>query len=618
MSILFINDDFTIFYANKYFCDNINVSQTSLNGLPFSDLTDFNLAEYKSRVDLDNKYTQIDISFNKQDPKEFFLLETKLKIDMSEEETSRNLIVLILQETSNDEFEQVNNPIYQEWIKEAKNNISLIVYTFESGYGPKPLFIVNDKLFSRSKDPVSHIISKIGLYLMTAIAQGTTQSTGLFGPLPVSGAEFEDINAILYALHVNDKTQKDPRTNGQRYTLVTIFYPKLYERLILNRRRIRTIALNYLRVEDISLLNYTTIEKMYNEIFLIDQEVRVEKSKKTKKPIKKRGKKKRKISKTLDSKILELIEFQNQIRDIFDLDTIINEIANMTEKIVDFKLLAIFGYDKFGKELYILNTRGYYDYKIKNIRLSIVGKAKSVAAKAAQTLKTTYAPDISKIDYYLNLDNTIRSDLAVPIKIKNELLGLIIIESDKINAFSNDDQTIVEILAENTANVINQHRNEIIQHDLNVLLNNILHADTFEEAIEEIAKFAEILINFELFCIVDTKDEYVKFISHRGYGSDKNLPVFKRDDKKFFISQAFLQKEFVYIDNLKENQKIPYFKVKSNISAEYCIPILDNDKNVVGIINVESVNPLNRHELVIFETLANYTKLIYRIFILEN
>ena len=173
--------------------------------------------------------------------------------------------------------------------------------------------------------------------------------------------------------------------------------------------------------------------------------------------------------------------------------------------------------------------------------------------------------------------------------------------------------TLLELIAELTATTITQHRNETIGHDLNILLNRLMEIEDFEEAVEEISKFAEILLNFEIFCILDTSQEDVKFLTHRGYGLKKDLPKFKRDDEKFFVCKSYMTKEPIYIDNLKDHPQIPYYKINSNISSEYCIPIIIN-REVLGLINVESKRPLDRHEIVIFESLASYTKLLYKIY----
>ena len=72
-----------------------------------------------------------------------------------------------------------------------------------------------------------------------------------------------------------------------------------------------------------------------------------------------------------------------------------------------------------------------------------------------------------------------------------------------------------------------------------------------------------------------------------------------------------MNKESIYVDDLHSEEHIPYYRVNTNVSSEYCIPLTIKGE-VLGIVNVESTRPLDRHELVIFETLANYTKLMFK------
>jgi sigma-B regulation protein RsbU (phosphoserine phosphatase) len=315
-------------------------------------------------------------------------------------------------------------------------------------------------------------------------------------------------------------------------------------------------------------------------------------------------------SRLLDTKLTAITDLYNNVRNIYELDLAIDEITNVIEKCVDFKLLAIFGVDKFTNELFILKTRGYVDYKIKYTRLPILTH-KSVVTHAARTKKTIHVPDVDKIDFYYSIDPTIKSNLAVPIIDKNELLGVVITESE--TDYSKDDINLLELLAEIIALAISQHRIEIIIHDLNVLMTRLMNINNLEEGAEEIAKFAETLLNFEIFCILDTRKPFVRFIAHRGYESNSKLPKFRRDNKKFFVSKVYMNRESIYVDNLKEYPDIPYYEIQNKVQSEYCIPIIIHDE-VVGLVNVENVRPLDRHELAIFESLAGYAKLLFRIF----
>ena len=612
IGIVFLNKDLSIFFTNKYFSTANQIPQTSINGLQFSDISNFDLKSHLLLSENFNRFTPIEINFNKNYLKDYIFTITPITIDIISTSETRDLFVLVFQDPNISELDQsaVLDPSYQEWIKTTKENIALIIYTFKTGIGPSVLLSINDEIFKSYKNiPKDNefVITKVGLYLMTAIAQGLNQSEGLFGPLPVP--EFPEINAVLYALHLNDKTQDDPRTNKKRYTIVTILYPKKYERIFLNRKRIRSTILDYFQIDDISEITIEDMSVMFNEILNFNFEQPIQQKLTTKlKATKKTPRKKR-----ITTNLLQITELQNRIRDIHDFDKATEEIAQVVEKCVDFKLLAIFGVDKFSDELFLIKTKGYFDYKIKNVRLPIGGN--SVCSKAAMTLSTVNIHDVTKVDYYITIDPTIRSDLAVPIKIKNELLGIIIVESEQINSFTQDDANIIELIAEVVATVFDHHRNEILSHDLNVLLNRLMQIEEFNEAMEEIAKFAEMLFTFSLFCILDYREEDVKFIAHRGYGSKtgKKIPKFKKTNKKYFVNHVYQTKETTYIDDLKNNPIIPYYEINDGINSEYCIPIVINDV-VLGVINVESFRALDRYEIEVFETLANYTKLVWKIF----
>lgn len=608
LGIIFLNkDDLTIFFANKFFCNSLQVNQTSLNGLQFSDISKFNLEKYIQDEQNFYRYEQLEFSFHSdvRITKDYLFTVTPLTIEFISNDEIRDLYVLILQDP-NTELDQSFNPSYQEWIKATKENIALVIYTFESGVGPQTLLTINEDIFKISNklnENVDFTITKMGLYLMTAIAQGLNQSEGLFGPLPVP---FEDYNAIVYALQVHDKRQNDPRTNQLRYTLVSMIYPKKYERLLLNRRRIRSIILDYFQIEDISQIKKNNMNDMLTEILNItNQPPEVKKTKKISR------KRKKFTAIHSDEKLKEITELYNKINAIHDFDKAVDEITKTIEKCIDFKLLAIFSFDKFTNELFLIKKKGYLDYKIKNFRINLDDTA--VSTKVAKSKKTVLLNDVSKCDYYLKIDSSIKSNLCVPLKLKTDLLGVLIVESEKLNAFNQDDVNLLELLAEITTVVFDQHRHEILSHDLNVLLNRLMSIEDFNEAIDEIVRFAEILLNFTTFCILDYREEEIKFISHRGYGTNKDVPKIMKSDKNFFVNHVCEVRESVYVDNLQEYPSIPYYKVKSKITSEYGIPVILNNV-VVGVVNLERDRPLDRYEQLVMETLANYAKLVWRIY----
>jgi len=96
------------------------------------------------------------------------------------------------------------------------------------------------------------------------------------------------------------------------------------------------------------------------------------------------------------------------------------------------------------KKLCLAIYRGYS--RISSLELPLDGD-KGVTARAARTGKPVLVPDITKEEAYVEGGLGMRSELAVPIKIGNKVLGVLNVESRELDAFDEKDQELLEILA---------------------------------------------------------------------------------------------------------------------------------------------------------------------------
>src|SRR5581483_6728667 len=70
-----------------------------------------------------------------------------------------------------------------------------------------------------------------------------------------------------------------------------------------------------------------------------------------------------------------------------------------------------------------------------------------VTGQVAQDGRTRRIGDVNQIEKYLNVDSRTRSELCVPLKAKEHILGVINAESREANAFSANDENLMDILA---------------------------------------------------------------------------------------------------------------------------------------------------------------------------
>ncbi len=135
-----------------------------------------------------------------------------------------------------------------------------------------------------------------------------------------------------------------------------------------------------------------------------------------------------------------LHQYTVETRDRFTIDKIAEKTIDTIKKLLDTNICSIGLIDGNQLDFRYQGIPGL----IQKLPLDEPG----VTIRAIKTGKTQRIQEVSKDpDYRGSLDTVIGSELTVPIK-TDEIIGVINIESEHNNAFSEEDQKIVEILAE--------------------------------------------------------------------------------------------------------------------------------------------------------------------------
>lgn len=168
-----------------------------------------------------------------------------------------------------------------------------------------------------------------------------------------------------------------------------------------------------------------------------------------------------------------------------DLDDVLNRILEVIRENFGYENCAILLVDKKTNELYIKASRGYPGYLSKKIRLDI-NKKQGITSYAAATGKPYYAPDVRKVPFYVLGKRTVRSEAAIPMIVRNEVIGVLDIESEKLNAFSERDLRMFTVFASQAAIAIENARlyNETKALSLTDSLTNIANRRHFDLILE--------------------------------------------------------------------------------------------------------------------------------------
>ena len=107
-------------------------------------------------------------------------------------------------------------------------------------------------------------------------------------------------------------------------------------------------------------------------------------------------------------------------------------------------------------ELLRLAAAGPYTGQVKNKRLSLDGPG--LVPQAIRTGATINVGDVRSVPEYVSNWESARSELAIPLKIGNQVVGVIDVQSSEQQGFSPDDERLMSIFAERAALALEHSR----------------------------------------------------------------------------------------------------------------------------------------------------------------
>jgi phosphoserine phosphatase RsbU/P len=156
----------------------------------------------------------------------------------------------------------------------------------------------------------------------------------------------------------------------------------------------------------------------------------------------------------LDAEAFEtLAEIGREVAADLDLDTLFPRIARLVRRVIDYRTFGIL----------LLNDRGELEMKHavhygEHVEVPRVPLGEGIVGYAALHREPVLVPDVSQDPRYIRLVPDVRSELAVPLLVKDRCIGVLDLESPQLDAFSKRDVEILTLLAGQAAVAIENAR----------------------------------------------------------------------------------------------------------------------------------------------------------------
>jgi sigma-B regulation protein RsbU (phosphoserine phosphatase) len=288
-----------------------------------------------------------------------------------------------------------------------------------------------------------------------------------------------------------------------------------------------------------------------------------------------------------------LAEIGEEINASLDLDKVLSKTAALVRKIIDYEIFSVLLLDERTQLLFHRFAIGYTLDAARDWQIPL---GQGITGFAAATRKPVRVGDVRSDSRYINLIESVRSELAVPLVYEGRSIGVLDIQSSQPDYFTHEQQNILALLAGRLAIAIENARlfeRVRSQADTLRVLNEIGREASsildVEELLRRAAELVKRVIDYQILSIL-LYDEATNMFRHRldiKYGQSVQ-GKFRVIAGEGIIGAAATSGQPVRVADVSTDSR--YLMVNPETRSELAIPMIHKGR-VVGVLDLESPQP---------------------------
>ena len=156
-----------------------------------------------------------------------------------------------------------------------------------------------------------------------------------------------------------------------------------------------------------------------------------------------------------DRALRTLLRAVHALDSSLDLDQRLAQVAEQVRPIIAFDTFAVLLLDDMARELRFAHATGFPPEVVEHWRFGI---GQGLVGSAAEGRRTISVPDVLEEARYISAAHDIRSEVAIPLLVKDRVIGVLDIGSAKPAFFSGTEIELLELLADHLASAIESVR----------------------------------------------------------------------------------------------------------------------------------------------------------------
>src|ERR1700733_2756555 len=307
-----------------------------------------------------------------------------------------------------------------------------------------------------------------------------------------------------------------------------------------------------------------------------------------------------------------LTRLANTLNTTLDLQTLMHRTADLVRAVIDYKIFAILLLNERTNDLRMRFQIGHTP-EVERLRIRI---GRGVVGRAAEQRESILLEDVQKAEDYISANPDVRSELAVPLIVKNRVIGVMDLQSEQVGYFQQEHRRLLELTASRVAQAIENARlytRVARQAQTLAVLNEIAREVTsildLDPLLERIGELLRRLIDYQMFSILllNEREQVLEIQYSVRFGHPVSTAAEKVPIDRGLVGTAVRERRLIHAGDVRKDAR--YFMVNPETRSEMAVPLLYKGK-VVGVLDLEHVrvNYFNDDHQRTLVTLASETQ----------
>ena len=284
-----------------------------------------------------------------------------------------------------------------------------------------------------------------------------------------------------------------------------------------------------------------------------------------------------------------LLEVADVVNATLDLDELLQRVSGLLQKIIRFDIFAILLLEPKTDELRIRFSIGHPQEVVQNFRTRV---GRGITGLAAQRREAVLVNDVTAEPRYIGSVPEVRSELAVPLIVKNRVVGVLDIQAPELGYFSEEHARLLTLIASRIAIAIENARlytRTSQQARILTVLNEISRELTaildLDRLFQRIGELLHRLIDYQMFSILllDTSGTRLQHRFSLRFNEKVQIKT-EIELGKGLVGYAALHRQPVLVPDVAKDPR--YIQLNPETRSELVVPLLYK-QDVIGVLDME-------------------------------